>query len=122
MCADRSAAWTSFAWVSVRSVYSGLRLQPPSMPTANNSAARREVSIAGRCMRFASGLLSEQLLNTVGRAVCDVRSQLAVEQELLCLQGHHQHVGGPELPVLRLECLAAEGLRAAVEILQRSHY
>src|SRR5690606_31699072 len=105
------AAISSFACCSSSSLYSTARPQAASTrqaSTATSSArqaprprrprvpamARRSLNTSIRTSperpfdRNRSGLLAEQLLDAVGRAVGHVRGQLALEQELVA--GHRQ--------------------------------
>src|SRR5688500_5125313 len=105
MPAPSRAAISSLACCSSRLLYSAVRPQAANnrQTSTADSAARHHVGVAARrsvnprmrtsplipsMPRPPSGLLTEQLLDAIGRAVGHVRGQFALEHELMALHGH----------------------------------
>src|SRR5690606_27524169 len=98
--AASSAAKTSFACRSSRSPYIVTRVHAASSRQARSAIAGRSATAVPRRNRGRSiddapersGLLPEQLLHTVRGAVGDVGRELRLEQELVALHGHLEHL------------------------------
>src|SRR5690606_5521601 len=98
--AASKAANTSLAWRSSRSPYIVTRVHATSSrQTSSAIAGRSGLPVPGRNREKSielapagSGLLPEQLLHTIGGAVGHIGGELRLEQELVALHRHLEHL------------------------------
>src|SRR5512138_2772362 len=101
-----NTASTSLAWRSSRLACSSTRPHAASSRQAASTStvlptppARFLVTVMVSPPVSGSRLLAEQLLHAIGSPVGDIGSPLRLEQELVGLDGHFEHLAGHEFAV-----------------------